>query len=114
MGYRSDVVFAFYPGEAVRDWVDQHWPKAWCEIEEADDLVLVRYSDVKWYEDFEFVQDARRAAEAFEREFEAGEYETARGHWEMARIGEDESDVERDGSPFRDFRLAIRRGIEVM
>lgn len=113
MGYRSDVVFAFYPGEAVRDWVDQHWPKAWCEVEDEDDLVLVRYTDVKWYEHFDFVKDAKAAAEAFERVFASDDDEKARAHWEMARIGEDESDVERDGSSFREFRLSIRRGIEV-
>jgi hypothetical protein len=29
----------------------------------------------------------------------------------MARIGEDDADVERDGSPFHDYRLGIRREI---
>jgi hypothetical protein len=119
MGYRSDVVFAFYPsatgdGQAVSSWLMQHWPQAWCEINEGEELVVVRYSDVKWYADYEFVKTARAAALAFERAFEADEDRTARAHWEMARIGEDEADIERDGSPFMDYRLSIRRDIEVM
>jgi uncharacterized iron-regulated protein len=119
MGYRSDVVFAFYPsakgdGQAVSSWLMQHWPQAWCEVDAGEEMVLVRYSDVKWYADYEFVRAAAAAVDAFAQAFEADEDRTARAHWEMARIGEDEADIERDGSPFMDYRLSIRRDIEVM
>jgi hypothetical protein len=118
MGYRSDVVFAFYPsakgdGQAVSSWLMQHWPQDWCEVDAGEEMVIVRYSDVKWYADYEFVMAARVATQEFAQAFEADE-DTARAHWEMARIGEDDADVERDGSPFMDYRLSIRRDIEVM
>ena len=111
MGYRSDVTFAFYPRDTVKAWLEQHWPQDWCDLEETEDMVLVRYSDVKWYADYEFVRAAVAAVDAFAQAFEADEYETARAHWEMARIGEDEDDAERDGSSCHDWRLSIRREI---
>lgn len=119
MGYRSDVVFAFYPsakgdGQAVSSWVAERWPQAWCEVEASEELVLVRYTDVKWYDDYEFVKAAQSAAREFAQVFEADEYESGRAHWEMVRIGEDDADIERDGSPFMDFRLCVRRDIEVV
>ena len=115
MGYRSDVVFAFYPsakgdGKAVLSWLMQHWPQAWCEVDADEEMVLVRYSDVKWYDDYVFVGQATAAVDAFAQAFDADE-ERARAHWEMARLGEDDADVERDGSPFHDYRLGIRREI---
>lgn len=116
MGYRSDVVFALYPSAkdgfpAVRDWVRQHWPKDWCEIDETEDMVLVSYRDVKWYADHIFVQEATRATRAFEEAFDTEEYRGARAHWEMARLGEDDADAEREGSAYNDYRLGIRREI---
>jgi hypothetical protein len=110
MGNRSDVTFAFYPRDEVKGWLERHWPQEWCDLEETEDMVLVTYRDVKWYADYVFVGQALAAAQAFERAFEADE-DTARAHWEMARIGEDDADVERDGSPFHDYRLGIRREI---
>jgi len=117
MGYRSDVVFAFYPsakgdGRAVSSWLAERWPQAWCEVEASEELVLVRYSDVKWYDDYEFVKAAWCAAHEFEEAFEARE-DDPRAHWEMVRIGEDDADIESGGSPYRDFRLRVRRDVEV-
>ena len=60
---------------------------------------------------------ALAAAQAFERAFEADEdtarahWKMARAHWEMVRLGEDDDDIEHDGSPFHDYRLGIRREI---
>ncbi len=110
MGYRSDVTFAFYPRDTVKAWLEQHWPQDWCDLEETEDMVIVRYSDVKWYADYEFVRAATAAVDAFARAFEADE-KTARAYWEMARIGENDADVERDGSSYNDYRLGIRREI---
>lgn len=116
MGYRSDLLFAFYPvapGDAsVASWVEQHWPKAWCEIEDADGMVLVRYSDVKWYADYVFVQEVATATVAFDVEF-ATDSDEAAAHWEMIRLGEGDEDVERDGSGRHDYRLSVRREIQV-
>ena len=64
MGYRSDVTFAFYPRETVRGWLEQHWPQDWCHVEETEDMVLVSYRDVKWYDDYTFVREALAAARA--------------------------------------------------
>lgn len=116
MGYRSDLLFAFYPvapGDAsVSSWIEQHWPKDWCKIEDADGMVLVRYSGVKWYADYEFVKAANAATAAFEVAFSADE-DGATAHWEMAQIGEEDADVGRDGSPFHQYRLSIYREILV-
>ena len=114
MGYRSDLLFAFYPvapgDTSVSSWIEQHWPKDWCEIEDADGMVLVRYSDVKWYADYEFVKAAVAATVAFDVAFSTDE-EGATAHWEMVRIGEDDADIERDGSPFHQYCLSIHREI---
>jgi hypothetical protein len=116
MGYRSDLLFAFYPvkpGDAsVVSWVEQHWPKDWCEVEDTDGMVLVRYSDVKWYADYQFVQAAIVATVAFDVAFSTDE-EGATAHWEMIRIGEEDEDVERDGSGRHDYRMSLRREIVV-
>ena len=117
MGYRSDVTFAFYPRDEVKGWLEKHWPQEWCDLEETEDMVLVTYRDVKWYADYVFVGQALAAAQAFERAFEADEdtarahWRMARAHWEMVRLGEDDDDIEHDGSPFHDYRLGIRREI---
>ncbi len=120
MGYRSDVMFAFYPaGETetseIAAWIDKHWPKAWCSIFEYDDhpLVTVKYDDVKWYDDYEYVQSAWAAVREFEEAFNTEEHATHRAHWEMVRIGEDDDDTERGGSMYREYRLGIRREIEI-
>ena len=116
MGYRSELLFAFYPAEtgdaSVSSWIEQHWPKDWCEIEDADGMVLVRYSDVKWYADYVFVQAAVAATVAFDVAFSTDE-DDAKAHWEMIRLGEDEEDVERDGSGRHLYRLGLRREIQV-
>jgi hypothetical protein len=120
VGYRSDVMFAFYPaGETetseIAAWIDKHWPKAWCSIFEYDDhpLVTVKYDDVKWYDDYEYVQSAWAAVREFEEAFNTEEHATHRAHWEMVRIGEDDDDTERGGSMYREYRLGIRREIEI-
>ena len=116
MGYRSDLLFAFYPvapgDTSVSSWIEQHWPKDWCKIEDADGMVLVRYSGVKWYADYVFVQAAVAATVAFDVAFSTDE-EGATAHWEMIRLGEEDEDVERDGSGRHDYRLSVRRKIKV-
>ncbi len=119
MSYQSDVVFAFYPsakgdGQAVSSWLMQHWPQAWCEVDAGEEMVLVRYSDVKWYDDYEYVQAAWAAVREFEEAFNTEEHATHKAHWEMVRIGEDDDDTERGGSMYREYCLGIRRDIEVM
>jgi hypothetical protein len=120
MGYRSDVMFAFYPaGETetseVAAWIEQHWPKAWCSIFEYDDrpIVTVKYDDVKWYDDAEYVQAAWAAVREFDEAFNTEEYPTYKAHWEMVRIGEDDDDTEYGGSMYREYRLGVRREITI-
>jgi hypothetical protein len=74
MGYYSDVMFAFYPaGETetseVVSWIEQHWPQAWCTILPDDDIVTVKYDDVKWYDDADYVQAAWAVVREFEEAF---------------------------------------------
>lgn len=117
MGYCSDVAFAFYPadkkntGEVV-SWIEEHWPKAWCSITEHDDLVLVKYSAVKWYDDAGYVLIALATVQDFETAFDANS-NNARAHWEMVRAGEDATDIEQTGSLSRDYRIGVRVEIEV-
>jgi len=121
MGYRSDVMFAFYPtGETeaseIAAWIEQHWPKDWCSILEPDDwcqMVRIKYDDVKWHDDAEYVQAAWAVVREFEEAFNTEEHATHRAHWEMVRIGEDDDDTERGGSMYREYRLGIRREIEI-
>jgi len=118
MGYRSDVVFAFYPsakgdGRTVSSWVAERWPQAWCDVEAGEELVIVRYTDVKWYDDYEFVKAAWVAAHEFEEAFATDDYDAGRAHWEMVRLGEDDADIECGGSAYRDYRLRVRRDVEV-
>jgi hypothetical protein len=106
MGYRSDVMFAFYSaGETETSEI-----AAWIEH---DDIITVKYDDVKWYDDYEYVQAAWAAAREFDEAFYTEEHATHKAHWEMVRIGEDDDDTERGGSMHREHRLGIRREIEI-
>ena len=119
MGYRSDVMFAFYSANEtetseVVSWIEQHWPKAWCTILPDDDIITVKYDDVKWYDDADYVQAAWAVVREFEEAFNTEEWEPRfRANWEMVRIGEDDEDIERGGSMYREYRLGIRREITV-
>ena len=118
MGYYSDVMFAFYPaGETetseVVSWIEQHWPQEIdCTILPDDDIITVKYDDVKWYDDADYVQAAWAVVREFEAAFNTEEW-PPRAHWEMVRIGEDDDDTERGGSMYREYRLNIRREITV-
>jgi hypothetical protein len=110
MGYRSDVTFAFYPRDTMKGWLERHWPQEWCDLEETEDMVLVTYRDVKWYDDAEYVQAAWAVVREFEAAFNTEEW-PPRAHWEMVRLGEDDDDIEHGGSMYREYRLDIRREI---
>jgi hypothetical protein len=121
MGYRSDVTFAFYakPDKpemfpAIKLWVEENWSREGDPfIESHDDIILVKYDDVKWYEDFDFVKTAWDDTTLFEQAFDTEDFETHRACWEYARVGEDITDLDTGGSAYHHYRLDIQRSITV-
>lgn len=121
MGYRSDVMFAFYPKSghdelfpAIKLWVEENWPKdeEFCTFGTKGNMVLVKYDAVKWYANFD-KKKAWDATTLFEGNFDTEDYEQHRAHWEFVRVGEDLVDIEQGGSSYHDYRLGVSRTIEV-
>lgn len=118
MGYRSEVVFAFYPKDdamlpAIKLWVDENWPKDWPDIETKNGMVVIRYTDVKWYDDHDFVKEADAALERFDETFNTEDYENHLANWDYVRIGVDLDDTEQGGSTYRDCRVRVERSIVI-
>jgi hypothetical protein len=122
MGYRSDVVGAFYVSKEehfpmVKLWLDENFP-----IKEFEGNVrwfnrgmVLECSDVKWYESFPDVQSYMKAADTFIRLCNADVSEgTPTFNYEFVRIGEDYDDVEviREGSAC-EYLLEVSRGVMV-
>jgi hypothetical protein len=125
MGYRSDVVVAFYtrqipdpvPLPALKLWFDENYPvkEATTEwhavVEVGTDAVLVRYEGVKWYGSYMHVGAVEEAIERFTNTFDTTSDE-APAAYEVMRIGEELNDIEHEHSDWCDFRLNARREIE--
>ena len=129
MGYSSDFQIAFYlapsshppsdtpllPFAALKLWFDETYPKEGAdaygaEISYGTDHILVTYYGVKWYEGYDHPKAVTTATELFAAAFGSDDSD-ARAHWESARIGEEYSDVEKDGSSYCEYRLEVRREI---
>ena len=140
MGYRSDVKIVFYlthgtidPSNsinalinpdpkptlsfaALKFWFEETYPVAeakdeWCaSIDYGDDYILVSYHDVKWYTSYEHVKAVDAAFEKFSEAFRSNERDH-RGQFEGVRIGEQDDDIEREGSSYIDHRLFVERNI---
>jgi hypothetical protein len=126
MGYRSDVVVAFYKRKGIQSdaastpalklWFDENYPvkeaKAewYAEVEVGTDLVLVRYESVKWYSGYKHVEAVQEALERFDATFDTTSEETPAAY-ELIRIGEDLNDIEHAYSDWPDWRLNARREI---
>ena len=125
MGYRSDVVVAFYtrqvpdplPLSALKLWFDENYPikeakAGWeAKIEVGTDAVLVRYESVKWYGSYMHVGAVEEAIERFTDTFDTTSDESPAAY-EVMRIGEELNDIEHDHSSWCDWRLNARREIE--
>ena len=133
MGYRSDVHILFYVGDRwvgdpegklppetipigpfalIKLWFDENFPKDDdATVEIGKDYIYVRYEDVKWYEDYEDVKAVNKATASFDECFNTGDFDHMTGMWEMVRLGENDDDLERSGSPHHDWRLQARREV---
>jgi hypothetical protein len=125
MGYRSDVVVAFYtrqssdplPLPVLKLWFDENYPVKeatieWdAKIEVGNNWIMVRYHDVKWYEGYLHVDKVNDALHQFDTAFESSSEETLAAY-EILRIGENLDDIQHDHSSWCDFRLNARREIE--
>lgn len=125
MGYRSDVTYVFYTKRGKHDypmlklWFDENWPKHdFGEVETGDSWIQVRYEDVKWYESYPEVIAVNKAVEQFLETFEgssakeqATDPEIPLFAYEYVRIGEEDNDIERDGSEWHDYRLNVSRTV---
>ena len=130
MGYRSDVTIAMYltnvrsslpteavslPFAALKLWFDETYPvemarEEWdAEITYGDDYILVRYFDVKYYDDYVHPNDVKEVLEKFCDAFGYGP--DARAHWEFMRVGEELEDVKENASPYSECRLRLKREI---
>ena len=133
MGYRSDVKIAFYltdgtfdhpptednpilPFAALKLWFDENYPVQeakddWgVEIEHGNDYILLSYTDVKWYPDYDHVKAVESAFEKFSEVFRSDGREH-RAQFEFVRIGEQDDDIERESSSYSDHRLNVERSI---
>ena len=122
MGYRSEVVVAFYtrdtvklPMAALKLWFDENYPKPedWKpdEITIGNDSITVWYYDIKWYQDYDYVQKVNAATELFTDTFECDENIDSVAAWEIMRVGEELADIEHDGSTYSDYRINVNRTI---
>ena len=135
MGYRSDIKIVFYltkgchetpptkdnpvlPFAALKFWFEETYPVAeakgeWCaEIDygEGLDHILVSYTDVKWYPSYEHVMAVEAVFQKFSEAFRSHERDH-RAQYEFLRVGEEDSDIERECSDYADHRLFVERSI---
>ena len=127
MGYRSDVSIIFYArgnsNDAGRNtllklWLDENFPvmvakDEWgATIRHKGDGIIIDYEDVKWYDGYVHPREVGEALHKFSDTFKCEE-DTTEFAWEMARIGEDDSDIETERSDFNDSLLYVSRSIRV-
>lgn len=126
MGYRSDVVAVFYANPNLTDAerrekyallktlmnttykpiLDEWDPE---DFEWLDRSCALKFcvESVKWYPSYPVVQQFTE----FVNTFCSGEI--ADVECEFTRLGEGDDDVERHSSPGSDYRLSVRRSIEI-
>ena len=66
---------------------------------------------MKWYEGYEEVEAVNKAIASFDECFNTDDYDHMTGKWEMVRLGEEDNDVERDGSSHHDHRINVHREV---
>ena len=122
MGYRSDVMIAFYPANegrpkrvpyaAIKLWFEENYPQDAGEVVfyPERETITVRYYDTKWYDGYGEVQEVNRAIEKYREAFACDEEEHL-ANYEFVRIGEEYNDIEVERSGWHDFRLSVERSI---
>lgn len=121
MGYRSDVKALFYTGDKskfpmLKLWVDENLEIA----KEADSVqlfentsykgILISCDGWKWYDGYEQINNFNDAVGLYHEVFNTEDSDTD-FHYEFVRIGEEHNDIERDGSTYCDYMLAVHREI---
>lgn len=128
MGYRSDVQFIFYPDKAedfpvMKLWLDENMPgttkdqDGYCLLDRyVDDgdrpYIQYRADYVKWYDGYAEVEAVEEAIGEFDYLFCAASSHTP-CHYEYARIGEENGDIETRFSDYCKWRMYVRRDIVV-
>lgn len=133
MGYMSDVTIVVYslegsevPFAALKLWVQDTFPlreaeQQWgAEVGFHDDMgcMEIRYTSVKWYDDFPHVQNVNEALARLQDDFPRRKLDEDHPHngaplvaWEMGVIGENYDDAHVEGSEDNECRMGIRREI---
>ncbi len=134
MGYRSDVKIVFYltkgtidtpptednplvPFAALKLWFDENYPVREAEGEWGAEIkygdyehILLSYTDVKWYSNYDHVMAVEKVFEKFSDTFNSDGL-NHRAQYEIVRIGEQDDDIERECSSYADHRLYVERSI---
>ena len=125
MGYRSDVTIMMYPKNekdfaALKLYVDENLPDQF-EVREGEighKYLLLEFSGIKWYEEYE--DDVyTRAFSEWEQVFADPNRDPTRSehapifHYEFMRVGEEYEDVVYDCSYGSDHALNISREIYI-
>ena len=132
MGYRSDVVSAFYVNTTEDNQADAlQGLRAWymlkkgeCEAQDkssADWLFpnfrevkrgyVFEAQDVKWYDSFEEVQMFDALADSFKAAFIEDIDGEADHAYEFIRTGEEDDDIQREEDGASDYVLQVQRSI---
>lgn len=118
MGYRSEVMAAFYTtpdkAAALKLYVDENFPESLKDaLEPIKNGRYVGYlfheTDVKWYDSYPEIIEFNRFVSNF---LELAEQEEIKWAYEFVRIGEDNDDVEENRSNYADYQLRVTRSIE--
>jgi len=127
MGYRSEVMAAFYTtnkdeAPLLKLFIEENWPKEgnltayeWLKSDEYFGIIF-HEEDVKWYESFPEVQAFDAFAEKFMEIANAesiDEKEQRKPDWfyEFVRIGEEYQDIETKGTYYSDNILSVSRAV---
>ena len=118
MGYRSEVMAAFYADKskaaAVKLYVDENFPESLKDsLEPINNGRYVGYkfyeADVKWYDSYAEIIAFNRFVSNY---LELAEQEEIAWCYEFVRIGEDSNDIEETQSDYADNQLRVTRSIE--
>jgi hypothetical protein len=117
MGYRSDVVAAFYAtpdkAAAMKLYVDENFPEELAgNLRPINNKLYQGYlfedENVKWYDSYPEVMAFNKFVSNY---LELAEQEEIRWAYEFVRIGEDSDDIEENRSDYADYLVYPTRSI---
>ena len=123
MGYRSEVMAAFYTtnkdeAPLMKLFIEENWPESdnldayeWIKSDKYFGIIF-QEEDVKWYDSFPEVQAFDAFAEKF-MEIAGEENRKLSWNYEFVRIGEEYQDIEIKGTYYSDHVLSVSRAIMV-